>query len=190
LLGSETLFDGGEDFGAERKLQDDGNGSGGVSGSGKGELNVDGDEGIRGIVDVADEFFCDDGNVFVYFARGADNFPADLRNVRGNAPENVAVEVVDNLRAALGPPDLRGGDLVTIFEDERIGKGVLADFGFVHVGGVRRFGIAVGSATKRSDVQEVEGALMILVGGEVDDGRKVGGRLLGEEDRGEYGDKR
>jgi hypothetical protein len=39
-------------------------------------------------------------------------------------------------------------------------------------------------------VQEVEDALMILVGVQVDDGRKVGGRLLSEDDRGEYGDKR
>jgi hypothetical protein len=78
---------------------------------------------------------------------------------------------------------------VAIFEEKRIRDGVGADFGFVDVGGVRRFGIAVGSATKRSDVQEVEDALMILVGVQVDDGRKVGGRLLSEDDRGEYGDK-
>src|SRR4029077_2505251 len=172
-----------------RKLQDDGNGSGGIGGTGEGELNVDGDERVRGIVDMADEFFGDDGDVFVQFARGADDFPADMRNVRGNPTKDIAIEVPDDLRAALRPPDLHGGDLVTIFEDERIRDGVGADFGFVDVGGVGGFGIAVGSATKRSDVQEVEGALMILVGRQVDDGRKVGGRLLGEEDRGEYGGK-
>ena len=79
---------------------------------------------------------------------------------------------------------------MTIFEDERIRDGVGADFGFVDVGGIGGFGIAVGSATKRSDVQEVEDALMILVGGQVDNRRKVDGRLLSEDDRGEYGDKR
>ena len=36
---------------------------------------------------------------------------------------------------------------------------------------------------------DVLAVLMILVGRQVDDGRKVGGRLLGEEDRGEYGGK-
>jgi len=190
FFGAEATFDGGENFGAEGKLQDDGNGRGGIGGSGEGELDVDGDERVRGIVDVADEFFGEDGDVLVHFARGADDFPADLGNVGRNTSENIAVEIVDNLRAALGPPDLSRGDLVAIFEEERIRDGVRADFGFVDVGGVRRFGIAVGSATKRSDVQEVEDALMILVGVQVDDGRKVGGRLLSEDDRGEYGDKR
>jgi hypothetical protein len=38
-------------------------------------------------------------------------------------------------------------------------------------------------------VEEVESALMILVGGEMDDGRIRRGWLLGEECDGEYGDK-
>jgi hypothetical protein len=39
-------------------------------------------------------------------------------------------------------------------------------------------------------VEEVESALMILFGGEVDDGRIGRGWLLGEECGGEPGDKR
>ena len=181
LFRSEAFFEGGENFGAEGEFEDDGDGSGGVGGSGKRELNVDGEERVGGIVDMAEEdCFGDDGDVFVEFARGADDFPADMRNVGGNAAEDVAVEVFDNLRAALRPPDLRGGDLVAIFEEERIGEGVGADFGFVDVGGVGRFGIAVGAATKGGDVEEVESALVVLLGGEMDDGREVG--LWGEED--------
>jgi hypothetical protein len=148
ILRGEASFDGGEYFGAEGKVQDDGNGRGGIGGSGEEELDADGDERVRGIVNVADEFFGDDGDVLVHFARGADDFPADVGNLGGNTSENIAVEIVDNLRAALGPPDLSRGDLVAIFEQERIRDGVGTDFGFVDVGGVRRFGIAVGSATK------------------------------------------
>jgi hypothetical protein len=151
-------------------------------------LNVDGDEWVGRIVDVADEFFGDDGNVFVHFALGTDDFPADTGNVGGNAAKDIAVEVLDDLRAALRPPDLSRGDLVTILEEERVGEGVGADFGFIDVGG-GRFGIAVGAATKRTDVEEVESALMILFGGEVDDGRIGRGWLLGEECGGEHGGK-
>jgi hypothetical protein len=144
-------------------------------------LNVDGDEWVRGIVDVAVEFFGDNGDVFVQFARSADDFPADMGDVGGNTAKDIAVELLEDLRTALRPPDLGGGDLVAILEEERVGEGVRADLGFVDVGGVGRFGIAVRAATQGSDVEEVEGALMILFGGEVDDGRKVGGWLLGEE---------
>jgi hypothetical protein len=69
---------------------------------------------------------------------------------------------------------------VAIFKEERIGEGVGADPGFVDVRGVGRFGIAVGAVTKGGDVEEVESALMVLLGGEMDDGREVG--LWGEEE--------
>ena len=85
-FGSETPFYGSEDFGAQGKLHNDRNGRGGVGGSGEGELNVDGDEWVRRTVDVADEFFGDDGNVFVNFAGGTDDFPADTRPLAGTRP--------------------------------------------------------------------------------------------------------
>ena len=68
FFGGEALFDGGENFGAEGKLQDDGNGRGGIGGSGEGELDVDGDEWVRGIVDMADEFLVMTG-MFSFISR-------------------------------------------------------------------------------------------------------------------------
>jgi hypothetical protein len=135
-------------------------------------LNFDSDERVGRIVDLANEFFGEDGDVSVQFACGVDDFPVDTGGVGGNAAENFTVEGFDDLRAAPIPPERGRGDFLSIIEEQRVGeirRG--ADLRFIEVGGVGRFGIAVGTAAERSDVKKVQGALMILVGSQVNGGR-------------------
>jgi hypothetical protein len=56
--------------------------------------------------------------------------PSDLGRVRWNAAQHFALEIFDDLRAALFPPKLRGGDGAAILEFEDfgvIGEGLAED---------------------------------------------------------------
>jgi hypothetical protein len=161
------------DFFAEGEFQHHGDGTGGFGGRGDGEFDVDGNGGICGVVDVADEMFCDDGDVAVGFVGGVDEFPGHFGDVCGDAAVNFTVEVFEDFSAAFVLPVLGGFDGFSILEDQRIGqRGVGAGFGFVVVGevvgGVRG---AVGGGADFGDVEGVYEALVVLVGGEVGRGR-------------------
>jgi hypothetical protein len=183
LFGSEALLDGGEGFRAESEFHDDGDGAASVGGSGERKLNFDGDGGIGRIVDMAEQSFGEDGDFAIHLFLCADDFPVDSGNTGGDAAVNFTIEECNDLGSALRPPDLRSGDLFPIGKKQRIGKvGNWGDFGFVKVGGMGRFGIAVGAVAESGDVEKVKGTLMILVGGEMDGGR---GRLRRGGERGE-----
>ena len=166
-------------FFAESELHHDGDGRGGFSWSGDGQLDVDGDGGIGGVVNVADEFFGDDGDVAIEFVGGANDFPLYAGSVGGDSAVDFAVEVFEDFGAALFLPVLRRFHRLAVFEDERIGeRGVGAGFGFVVVGEVvARVRGAVGGRADFFDVEQIHEALVVLVGGEVG-GRRIGGRRL------------
>ena len=167
------------DFFAEGELHYHGDGRGGFRRSGNREFEVDGNGGIGGVVYVADEVFCDDGDVAVGFVGGVDEFPLYVRSVGGDAAVDFAVEVFEDFGAAFFLPVLGGFDGFSILKDERIGEwGVGAGFGFVVVGEVvGGVGGAVGAGADFFDVEEVHEALVVLLGGEV--GGVCGGGLLG-----------
>src|SRR5271165_627461 len=71
-LRRQTLHERGHESGIEGKFHHHRDGAGGVGGGGQRELNVDGDEGIRRVVDVAYELLRDDWYISVHFAGGAD----------------------------------------------------------------------------------------------------------------------
>ncbi len=78
------------------------------------ELDVDGDDGVGRVVDVADELLCDDGDIAVRLVGGAGDFPPHFGGVLGHAAVDLAVEDLDDLGAALVPPHLCGRDLLAV----------------------------------------------------------------------------
>jgi hypothetical protein len=105
---------------------------------------------------------------------GLGDLPHDLGGVCGDAAVDLAVKELDDLGAALGPPELGGGDLFAVVEEEGVGElreGI--GLGLVVVGGVGGVGAAVAAAAEGGDVEEIEGAMVILLGREMDD-RGVG----------------
>ena len=162
------------DFFAEGEFQHDGDGCGGFRGSGDGEFDVDGDGGVGGVVYVADEMFCDDGDVAAGFVDGVDEFPLYLGSVGGDAAVDFAVEVLEDFGTALFLPILGGFYGLAVFEDKRVGKrGVGAAFGFIVIGEVvGGVGCAVGAWADFFDVEEIHEALVVLLRGEVAGGRR------------------
>lgn len=75
----------------------------------------------------------------------------------GDAPVDLAIEELDDLRAALGPPHFCGFDGLAVIEKKRIGQGRDGRLRFVVVGG-----LGADAGTSGRDVQEIEQALMIL----------------------------
>ena len=88
----------------EAEFHDDGDGAGGVVGGGELELNVDGDERVGGVVDVAGEGFCGDGDVSAGGVFGGCDLPANVGCVFGGAAVDLAIEGLDDFGAALVPP--------------------------------------------------------------------------------------
>ena len=121
---------------AEAQLHDDRNRPFGVGRSGQGQIDIDLDRGIGGVVHVAEEPLGYDRHVAVLFRRGADDLPAYLGQIGGNAAENLAVEVLDDLRTALGPPDFSRCHRLAVFEHaaDRAGSGIDVGLRLVVVG--------------------------------------------------------
>jgi len=64
---------------------------------------------------VAQQFFGNDGDVAVLFLGGLDHFPGDFGQVGGDAAQDLAVKVLDDLGAALVPPEFGGGHRLAVF---------------------------------------------------------------------------
>ena len=133
------------------------------------EFDVDGDGGVGGVVDVADELFCDDGDVAVGFVGGVDEFPFYFGSVGGNAAVDFAVEVFDDFGAAVFPPHLWSGGffwpLIVIRGSGR--SEIRRNFSSFKIGRVWRSGIPVGTAAQCGDVQFVHDSLVVFFGGEL-----------------------
>ena len=130
--GSET----GESAAAEH--HHDGDGPLGVGGRDEGHLDIDGDVGIRGIIDVADELFAENG---VAGDGGLHRFgdgPGDFRNVRGDAAQDFALEILNDFGPALVPPLSGVVTFLPFFSvrtSGRLGKGFAVRFVVVGVVG-------------------------------------------------------
>jgi len=95
----------------------------------------------------------------------------------GNAAIDFAVKVFDDFRAVLLRPLLRGGDRLTVFEDERVGEfGKRVGLGLVVVGGVSGIGVvAVRPLAQLFDAEQFHHQLVILLRGQSHGGRQRGG---------------
>jgi hypothetical protein len=81
------------------------------------------------------------------------------------AEDFMAVEG-DDLGTALRPPLVCGGDAGSICEEEWVGEvGIGVGFGFVVVCGVGGRGVGRGGGTDGLDVEKVEEAVAVLLGG-------------------------
>jgi hypothetical protein len=153
----------------ETERHEDRDGAGGVVGGGEFELDVDGDEGVGAVVDVAGERFCSDGNVAVCGVFGGGDLPVDFGCVFWDAAVDLAIEELDDFGAALVPPDFWRGDFFAVIQKERVGEiGDGIGFGLVVVGGVGRVGVAGAAGAEGGDLEEIHGSLMVLLVGEVD----------------------
>ena len=84
----------------EGVLHHDRHGAGGSGGDGQGELDVDGDIGILGMIH--DRVLGDDGHRAVVCVQGAEDFPGDGGRVGRDAAINLAIEVLDDLQGGAG----------------------------------------------------------------------------------------
>ncbi len=93
------------------------------------------------------------------------NFPRDFRHVLRDAAENFSIEILDDLRPPLVPPDLRRGDSPAALQCEWIRKiRKRIRFRFVVVGGPR-VGFGHAAARRRpkpSDAELLHHILMIF----------------------------
>ena len=99
--------------------------------------------------------------------------PGDFGQVVWHAAIDLAVEVLDYFRTPLFPPLGAGGDSLAVFHQQRIGQGIGRHFRLVEVRRTRGRRIAVGAATQLGDVQQLHGALVILLAGQCHAGRKA-----------------
>ena len=163
----------------EGDLEDNRDGVGCVRGERERRFDVDRDGGVGGVVDVADEVLGDGGDAAFGSGRGRDDLPVDGGDVGGDAAEGLAVEEFDDLGTPLGRPDFGGLDGLAIVQDERVGQvGPGIGLGLVVVDGVGGFGVRTDAGAKCGDVEEIEEALVVFRGGELD--RRGGCRRLGE----------
>src|SRR5207237_632530 len=82
------------------------------------------------------------------------------------------------------PPDLRGLDLLSAFEDQRIGQMQIGrNFRFIKICSVRRFWVAIRASAQRSDVEQPERSLEILLGGQMRGRRMVAARGTQDQDK-------
>src|SRR4249920_1809384 len=115
---------------------------------------------------MTNKFLRDNREIANFFLGSASDFPVYFRRGGRNTAVNFAIEIFNNFRAPLVPPDFRGGNLLAVVQNERIGNGfVSGGFGFVEVRSVWRFGIPVGPAPQGINVQQIHNSLMILLGG-------------------------
>ena len=144
-------LDGSGEF-AAAEHHEDGDGTFDVCGGDERHAEVDADERIGGVVDVAVEFCCDDGMEADVFMFSGDDRPRDGGDIFGDDAVDVFVEVVEDLRAALLPPHFCGGDFLSVVEGERVGKiRVWVGFCLVVVGVVGSFGISAGPGPQGFD---------------------------------------
>jgi hypothetical protein len=108
-----------------------------VDGDDDRHLDVHRDRGMGGIVDVPDDSPGHDGLTADGGLHGLGDLPRDLRHVAGHTAVDLSLEVLDDLRAPLLPPQLRGRDLPAVLQGQ--------DFGPVRIG-VGLVGIVVGGA--------------------------------------------
>ena len=101
--------------------------------------DLDADRGIRAVVDAADELPAHDTSpADLPFARRR-NRPCDVRHALRHAPDDLALEVLDNLGSTLISPQVRGRDLRAAAQRQWIGQPrIRIRFRFVVIGGVRR----------------------------------------------------
>jgi hypothetical protein len=142
-----------------------------VRAGGKDEVgfDVDGDGRIGGVVDVADEVFGDGRDAIVGSRSGGDDLPVNGGNVGGDAADDLAVKELDELRTALGPPDFGGLDGLTVVQHQRVGQvgpGLALDSS--QLTGLGTLAVLGDAGTQRGDVEQVEHALMVLGGRELD----------------------
>jgi hypothetical protein len=174
----------------EGELEDHWDATGGVGGCNQRGANVDCDERVGGVVDMANEVLDDGGNLAVERVRvpfSTHDLPADGWRVSRDAAEDLAVEELEQLRAPLLLPHFGGGDSLAVVEHERvreirewIGRGLVEARA---VGTVRS---RRGARAKRSDVQQIHHTLMIFSSGELNCRRRGRPRLCAQrdEDRG------
>jgi len=127
---------------------------------------------------MAYELFGNYGDVTILFVSGADNFPIYFWSIGGNAAINFAIEVFNDLRTALGPPHLCRFNFFTILQLQRIWEREWRNFGIIVICRVRRICIAVSPTPQSSDMEQVHGALMVLLGSQVDRRGRAGRSLL------------
>ncbi len=138
------------------------------------ELDVDLDLRAPRIVDVAHQPLGDDRDAVDLLLLRLGNFPLHLGYVFGDAAVDLAVEVLDDLRPAPGPPLVGGGDLCPILADERVGERERLDLRLVVVGKVRRTAIhPFGTLAERFDPQCLHHQLVVPLAGHLD-GVRVG----------------
>ncbi len=160
----------------------------GVCGRDEGHLNVHFDGRTGGIVHMPDPLLR--GN-----RHGADNAvrrlrhdrPRHLRNIFRHAAEDLALEVLDDFRAAHLPPLLGGGDLLAVLRHQRIGQvGEGIGLGGVVIGRVGRAGVAARAGAQPGDAQLLHHVFVILLRRPV----QWLGSLRAENRRGRRGERR
>ena len=133
---------------------------------------------------MADELFRDHRNGVVQLVRGADDFPRHRRRMRGDAAINLAVEIFDDLGAALVPPILGRRHLRPIGHQQRVGQLERRHFRFVVVCRVGRLAIVpIGSWAQRRDVELIHHPPVVLLGGHFHGWRIVGPREAGAQQK-------
>ena len=109
---------------------------------------------MRGVVDVADDLFRDDGNTADIGADGLGYFPSDFGYVGRHAADDLAFEVREDFGVAGFPPLFGCGDLRAVFGDEQFGEiGKRVRFGGIVIGGVGGIGAA---ARTRAQLRDAE----------------------------------
>src|ERR1700674_717028 len=94
---------------------------------------------------------------------GLHYFPRHLRSVLRDAPENLALEVFDDLRSALIPPDAGLANPFAVLELQYVRQiRVRIRQRFVVVGVIRRAFVAARSRTPRLDSELIDHVPMIL----------------------------
>ena len=129
---------------------------------------------------MTDKLLPDDRDTADHRVGGQLHFPGDLRDILRHAPENFAVEVFHDLRAALLPPHIGGSDLLAVFQRQNFGE-IRVGIGLrgIVVGHVRRSGsgAAAGARPEGLNAELVHHILMVFGGRPVEwRQRGVGGK--------------
>ena len=133
---------------------------------------------------MAGQLLRDDRHTVVLLGFRADNLPPYFRGVFGHSAIDLAVKIFNDFRTSPVPPDLRGLDLLSAFEDQRIGQMQIGrNFRFIKICSVRRFGVAIRASAQRSDVEQPERSLEILLGGQMRGRRMVAARGTQDQDK-------
>ncbi len=101
----------------------------------EGHPDVDGDVRVCGVVDRADELAAHHRTSAHVEAFRAIDLPGHVGDVGRHAAKHLAIELLDNLRSALFPPDVRARDLLAVLEGQDVGQiRIRIREGFVVVG--------------------------------------------------------